>query len=136
VIEAVAAADVLEDFRLLVVELLRNQDGDRPADDLFGRVAEQALGGAVPADDDAVEGLADDGVVGRVNDGSKNIPGICGRISDRTWGHEPLGNKLFRQCQTSKLGAMTGMTMIILTNATLEVLIGTPKRFKNRKCGV
>src|SRR5580700_3421734 len=64
VIEAVAAPDARENFRLLVVELLRNQDGDRLADDFFGRVAEQALGGFVPADDDAVEILADDRVAG------------------------------------------------------------------------
>src|ERR1700686_3364652 len=68
VIEAVAAADALEDLRFLVVQLLRNEDSDRLADDVFGRVAEQPLGGAVPADDDAVEVLADDGVAGRFDD--------------------------------------------------------------------
>ena len=38
---------------------------DRPADHLVGGVAEDALGGRVPTQDDAVEIFADDGVVGR-----------------------------------------------------------------------
>src|SRR5580700_318796 len=78
VIEAVAAPDALDDPRLLVLQLLRNQDGDRLADDVFGGVAEQALGGAVPADDDAVEVLADDGVAGRFDDTGKLLARLHG----------------------------------------------------------
>src|SRR6202043_2454160 len=54
------------------------QDGDRLADDLFGRVAEQVCGGAVPADDDAVEGLADDGVAGRFDDAGELLARLHG----------------------------------------------------------
>ena len=41
---------------------------DRLADHLLGAVAEDALGALVPARDDAGERLADDGIVGRVDD--------------------------------------------------------------------
>src|ERR1700680_429916 len=84
VIKAVAVLNAIEDFRFLVVELRRNQDGDRLADDLFGRVAEQVFGGVVPADDDAVEGLADDRVAGRFDD--------AGQLLARLHGTALLGN--------------------------------------------
>src|ERR1700722_6436600 len=78
VIEAGAAPDALEDFRLLVPQLRRNEDRDRLANDFFGRVAEQVFGGAVPADDDAVEGLADDGVAGRFDDAGELLARLHG----------------------------------------------------------
>src|ERR1700684_1389167 len=78
VVEAVAAADAREDLRLLVVQLRRNQDSDRLADDLFGGVAEQVFGGAVPADDDAVQRLADDRIAGRFDDAGELLAGLHG----------------------------------------------------------
>ena len=39
------------------------------ADDLLGGVAVEPLRTLVPTDDDAVEVLADDGIVGRLHDG-------------------------------------------------------------------
>jgi len=44
---------------------------DRLADDFVGGVAEGALRGRVPTEDDAVEIFADDGVVGSSNDGGQ-----------------------------------------------------------------
>ena len=48
---------------------------DRLADDLLGRVAEQALRALVPAHDGAVETLADDGVVRGFDDGREVLRG-------------------------------------------------------------
>jgi hypothetical protein len=47
---------------------LEAEDVDRPAGDLLGRVAEHPLGGRIPARDNTVEGLADDGIVGMIDD--------------------------------------------------------------------
>jgi hypothetical protein len=62
VVETFAAPDAGKDFRFLVLQLRRDQDGDGFADDLVGSVAEQGFGGAVPADDNAAEVFADNGV--------------------------------------------------------------------------
>ena len=51
-----------------VVELFGNQGEHRAADHLVGAIAEDALGGAVPASDDAFERLPDDRVARRVHD--------------------------------------------------------------------
>ena len=45
-----------------------NDERDMAADGLLGRVTEQPLGAGVPALNDAVERLADDGIVGRFDD--------------------------------------------------------------------
>ena len=58
----------------------RHQDGDVPADDLVGGVAEDPLGAPVPARDDAVEGLGDDGIVGRFDDGREHLPEFLGPL--------------------------------------------------------
>jgi hypothetical protein len=68
VVDPFAAADARENSRLLVEPIRRDQDGDRFADGLLRFVAEQALGPAIPGPDDAVEILADDGVLGRFHD--------------------------------------------------------------------
>src|SRR5690606_36529349 len=67
VVDALPATYLGEDARLLRLAVRRQQDGDRPADHLVGAIAEQALGALVPTHDDAVEILADDGVVGGFN---------------------------------------------------------------------
>ena len=48
--------------------ILRNDERDMAAHRLLRGVAEQALGGGVPALDDSVERLADDRIVGRLDD--------------------------------------------------------------------
>jgi len=73
VLDALAADEAREDGRLLVGVVFGDEDGDGPADDLVGRVAEDVLGRAVPARDAAVERLADDGVLGRLDDGLQPV---------------------------------------------------------------
>lgn len=46
----------------------RKHPGDRLTDHLLGRIAVEPLGAGVPAGDGAVEGRADDRVVGRLDD--------------------------------------------------------------------
>ena len=67
-LDPLAAADAPEDGRHLVLPARGGEERDVAADDLPGRVAEEALGGGVPARDDAVEVLADDRVVGARDD--------------------------------------------------------------------
>ena len=52
------------DLGKLVGAVRRDQDRDRPTDDLVGEIFIQALGASVPADDHSVERLPDDRVVG------------------------------------------------------------------------
>ena len=59
-----------------------NDRGNRPADDLLGGVAEQALRRRVPRRHDAIEIFADDGVVGRLHD--------RGEAQLRELGHPPF----------------------------------------------
>jgi hypothetical protein len=69
VIDAFVAPQLRENPLLFLVQLGRDDAGDRLADHLARFVAEQALGGGVPRGDHAVDGLADDRVVGRGDDG-------------------------------------------------------------------
>ena len=63
-LDPLALADTVEDVVDFGAPVRRDDDVDAAADRLGGRIAEQALGGAVPAGDGAVERLGDDGVVG------------------------------------------------------------------------
>ena len=74
-VDALAAPDLVENLRLFVQMIVRDQDRDRLADHFLGGVAEQALGADVPAHDDPVQVLADDRVVGRFDDGSELLAG-------------------------------------------------------------
>ena len=62
-INALPTAHAFDDFWFFINAICRDQDRDRLADDLFGPIAEQPLGTAIPACDDAVEVLADNRVV-------------------------------------------------------------------------
>ena len=64
-------------FGLAVV---RGEDVHRQADRLLGGVAVDALGAPVPADDRPVEGLGGDGVVGRLDHGGEQRPGLLGPL--------------------------------------------------------
>jgi hypothetical protein len=61
--QADARAHLTDDVVLFRKALVGNDQRDRPADGLVGRVAEHPLRGLVPAGDDPVEILADDRVV-------------------------------------------------------------------------
>jgi hypothetical protein len=78
VVDALALPDPPEDGRLLVQMIRRDENRDGLADGLVGGVAEDALGPLVPAHDDAFERLADDGVVGRLDDGREPVGGQLG----------------------------------------------------------
>jgi hypothetical protein len=70
-VDALSRADPLDDPGFLVVQFRRDDRGDVLADDLRGQVAENPGGTAVPRLDDAVQGLADDGVIRRFDDGGE-----------------------------------------------------------------
>jgi hypothetical protein len=67
VVDALAAADRGEDRAHVVGAVDRHEALDRGADHLVARVAEDALGRLVPGGDHALQGLRDDGVVGRLH---------------------------------------------------------------------
>ena len=69
VLDALSATDAVENLRLLLDGFGRNQHGDGPADRLGWTVAEQASRPGIPRLHDAIEILADDRVVGRLDDG-------------------------------------------------------------------
>jgi len=73
VIDGLAAPDARQYSRLFVHAIPRDQDGHRLADGFLGRIAEHPLGAAIPGLDDAVEILADNGVVGRLDDGREPL---------------------------------------------------------------
>src|SRR3954451_12920074 len=62
--DPLALADPVEDAADLGAPLLRDDEVDMPPDGLFRGIAEQALCGPVPGGDNAIERLADDGIVG------------------------------------------------------------------------
>src|SRR5215510_407509 len=64
-----AAPDAFQNTRLLIRAIRRYQNHDGLTDGLFSRIAEQLLRAFVPTHDDAVQVLADDGVVRRFDDG-------------------------------------------------------------------
>src|SRR4051812_1897529 len=68
VVDALAAAEALDDAGFFVPALTRDDEGDVLADRLIGAVSEHVFRTLIPTADDAVEGLADDGVVGGIDD--------------------------------------------------------------------
>src|SRR5581483_8774182 len=76
VIHALAAPELREHLVLFGVPLGGNDERDVTADRFCRRPSEQTLGGPVPGGDDAVECLADDDVVGRLDDGGEPGPGV------------------------------------------------------------
>jgi hypothetical protein len=68
VIDGLAAEDGAEDVVFFRLAVGGNDDADRSPDHLLGFPAEHPFGGLVPGDDDSVYILADDGIVGRLDD--------------------------------------------------------------------
>src|SRR5262245_43354210 len=71
VIDGFSASETIQDAALFTMAVGRNDRGDRLPDDLARRVAEQAFRTGVPAVDDPVESLANDGIVRRLDDRSQ-----------------------------------------------------------------
>ncbi|MGC2786016.1 MAG: hypothetical protein WA397_19740 [Roseiarcus sp.] len=70
VLDMFAARNFPQDDRLFVQSVDRDDNRYRFADRLFGREAEKPLRGGVPAENDAIEILRQDGVFGGLDDGS------------------------------------------------------------------
>src|SRR6266446_4697647 len=76
--EALTPPDAVENCRFLVVAFRRDENRDRFADHLFGRVAEEPLCSPVPSGDDAVEVLAYDGIIRGLDDGGTSLRCVRG----------------------------------------------------------
>ena len=62
----VAACQLLENLGFLTLAAAGDEMRDRSPDHLGGRVAENAMRAGVPARNDALQGLANDGIIGRI----------------------------------------------------------------------
>src|SRR5260370_491485 len=81
--DALAPSNAFNNHRLFVLPFWRDQYPHGFADNLLGLVSEESLGCAVPAGDSAVEVLADNCVVGRLNDGCKALRSNLSTLSLR-----------------------------------------------------
>ncbi len=84
VIDSLSPRDPREDLVFLVEPIGRDDQGDRPTNGLVGRVAEEPFGPGIPRADHAVEGFADDGVMGGFDD--------CCETRLRLFGRSALGH--------------------------------------------
>jgi hypothetical protein len=71
VVDVLAAANAFENDGFFSHAIGRNEDGNRLADDLQCRVAEDPFGAEIPGFDDSVEILGDDCVVRTLDDGGQ-----------------------------------------------------------------
>ena len=67
-LDPLAVFEFFENFRLLALQFRRDQQTDRTAYDLFGRVTEDSHRSRVPAQNGAFQRLADNRVAGRFHD--------------------------------------------------------------------
>ena len=74
-LDALAAPDAFQDAGLFVLPIGRNEESDPLADDLVRRIAEDSLGGLVPAGDDAIDVVGHDRVVRPLDD--RREFGVC-----------------------------------------------------------
>jgi len=81
VIDALAGLDPGQQRALFVDAIGRDDQEDRLADGLDRRVAEQTLGGGVPAGDRSVQLTADDRVVGRLHDRRQQRAHLLGVVA-------------------------------------------------------
>src|SRR5579859_4531549 len=74
VLQTLTPGDLGEDLLFLGEPFHGNDEGDGPADGLRRGISEEVFGPTVPAGDDAIESLGDDGVVRAFDDGGE--PGL------------------------------------------------------------
>jgi hypothetical protein len=90
VVDPLAGSDAGEDVRFFVLALGRNEDVDRLADQLVGRIAEDPLGRGIAGLDDAVEVFRENRVLGGLDDRGEIAAWIacweagCLRVGGRT----------------------------------------------------
>ena len=72
VLDALAAAETCKDLRQLLGSVGWGQDGNRLTQNFGGRIAIELLCAFVPARDNAFQGLANDRVIGRLDDGRQS----------------------------------------------------------------
>src|SRR5689334_19001335 len=70
-LDAFAHSDSFQDVRHLILPVRRRDHRDVMADGLVGRIAQNPLSAGVPAPNDAVEVLTDDGVIGGFDNGGE-----------------------------------------------------------------
>src|SRR5581483_12202378 len=63
-VDAFATADAIQDDGLFIVPFGRNENSDRFSDDFGGLISKDALGAVVPGQDNSLQGLAENGVIG------------------------------------------------------------------------
>ena len=69
-VDLLAASDSLQDKILVFVQLRRNDQGNRPSDDLFCSVAEHPLRRRIPAGNNPIHIFAGNSIVRRLDDRS------------------------------------------------------------------
>src|SRR6185369_206605 len=75
-VNPIAAADALQDFRFFLEMIRRNENGYRLADNLLRSISKDPLRTAIPARNDAIQILADDRIVRRFDDGREKRGGL------------------------------------------------------------
>src|SRR5205085_1818582 len=84
-----AATHVIEDLIFFALPIRRDDAADRLADHFLRRVAEHLLGGPVPGHHDAVQVLADDRIVARLDDRGEPVRGAVGTLAPAEIAHDP-----------------------------------------------
>ena len=69
-LDALTLPDALQDIGFFALALFRQKHADRFSDRLRRRIAIDMLGTGIPGENDAIQILTDDGVFGRLDDGS------------------------------------------------------------------
>jgi hypothetical protein len=92
-IDALAALYAIYDDEFFVLHILGDQNGNVPADSFLSGKAKYSLSPFVPTGNNAIESFADDGVIGRFNDGGKPT----GRNIVSAQFIEPAADSFFRK---------------------------------------
>src|SRR5678815_1856989 len=78
-----AAMDFRQDSLFFITPFFRDQDGDGPSDDFVSGVPKHLFCSGIPARDDSLRGLADDGIVCRFDDRTQKQFGLPGSLQRR-----------------------------------------------------
>jgi hypothetical protein len=98
-----AARNLPKDDRLFAQSVDRDNNRYRFADRLFGREAKKPLRARVPAENDAIEILRQDGVLGGFYDGSVMVGGQIVTASRRPTRRPSFGTQLIRALLIGRL---------------------------------